>query len=96
MHEVISRRIPFKKIYTSEVKWYTIYGFWTIEEFVNDITQKIQEDFQLDTFEFVMAGQNNEINDMAEEGFALYPGDVRTCEDVFGKHLNVCFYIRPY
>ena len=95
MHKARSKRVPFKKAYTNKVKWYTVYNFSTVEDFMYDVTPKIQRDFQLDSFELVVAGQNNEINGRAEEEYSLYPSSIY-CEYAFGANLDVCFYIRPY
>lgn len=94
MRNLRGKMIAFKHTVTGKVQWYFIRNTWTIYDLIVNVITSIQHDFDIDMFDLVVAGKDNEHNCRPEDAPCLTDSQ-DLCEDVYGENLDVAFYIRP-
>lgn len=89
----------FKLVYTSQVKSYYVQLDDTIDVFINNIKNKVYDDFNInlreEDIEIIVAGNYNNTNGRdPERAPALDPRHDITFREYFGDYAKVAFYIR--
>lgn len=89
--------IYFKVIRTCHSKIYDINIYWTTEEFINTMREKVMNDFNLENAEFVDTVQKIPQGTAAEDAVAMQPSS-ETLINYYGNciyQMALAFYIRP-
>jgi len=83
--------VYFKEAWTENNIKYLVYPNWTLTQFRNSISPLISIDFNIDigAFEIVLVGQEK-----GESGDPIGVSDQIQLYQLWGKTLEVCFYIR--
>ena len=86
--------ITVKLVYTQRVHTYQVDPNWLLSDFWNMMKTILIQDFEIEEFELVEAGQNTN-NGIAEEGVAFNKNENIRLREKYGPTINVSFYIRP-
>ncbi len=83
--------IRFKKVYTTNVKFYMINPNWTTRQLYEFIKPYVFIDFEISDFEIVQAGQPG-----AEQATPIRITNNTTMNEMFDNLDDLTFYIREY